>query len=221
MVETDAVGGLRARKKAQRRLALHQAAVELFEVDGYNATTVAHIAAKAGVSPRTFFSYFPTKEAALFAPLDDTVTRLEQELSTPPAKGDVLTFLSARVVNIAANGGPLGPRASRVLDVLALDHDNIVGHALRYMDRIGQALALALRTELNSADDDPLPDIAAAAAIAALAASLPVAHHFPHQGMRTVRQREPSRESVQRDLDRAIDFVRAGLAATTANPKNP
>ncbi|WP_430868246.1 TetR/AcrR family transcriptional regulator [Demequina aurantiaca] len=221
MTEIEADGGLRERKKAQRRLALHNAAVELFEQHGYEATTVAQIAASAGVSPRTFFSYFPTKEAALFASLDDAITQLEGALATPPSDGDVLSFLRDEVTEMLGNGGPLGPRASAVLDTLAANHDHIVGHALRYLDRIGQALSHALRAELGSAVDDPLPDIAAAAAIAALAASMPVGHDFPHKGTRTSRPGAESVEVIQRDLDRAIEFVRAGLAATATTPTSP
>lgn len=214
MTGIEADGGLRERKKAQRRMALHNAAVELFERQGYDETTVAQIAASAGVSPRTYFSYFPTKEAALFAPLEDAISGLEVALSTPPAEGDVLSFLRERVMEMSAHGGPLGPNASQVLDTLAADHDHIVGHALRYLDRIGQALSQALRTEMGSAHDDALPDIASAAAIAALAASMPVGHDFPHKGTRVSRPSATSVEDIQRDLDRAIAFTRAGLAAT-------
>ncbi|WP_061963004.1 TetR/AcrR family transcriptional regulator [Demequina aurantiaca] len=213
MTVTDIDGGLRERKKAQRRLALHEAALELFEKNGYDETTVAQIAASAGVSPRTYFSYFPTKEAALFAPLDDAITSLEADLATPPAEGDVLSFLRERVMEMSTDGGAVSPHVSRVIDSLAAEHDHIVGHALRYLDRIGQALSRALRTELGSADDDALPDIASAAAIAALAASMPVGHDFPHKGTRPSRPAASSIEEIQRDLDRAIEFTRAGLAA--------
>jgi AcrR family transcriptional regulator len=59
--------GLRERKKQRTRQALIEAAVRLFEENGYEATTVADIAAAAEVSTRTFFLHFPTKEALVFA----------------------------------------------------------------------------------------------------------------------------------------------------------
>jgi len=44
------------------RTALLEAALNLFSANGYEQTTTDEIADAAGVSPRTFFRYFPTKE---------------------------------------------------------------------------------------------------------------------------------------------------------------
>jgi AcrR family transcriptional regulator len=56
------VSGLRERKKAQTRRTIQEHALGLFLEQGYERTTVAEIAEAAGVSPMTFFRYFPTKE---------------------------------------------------------------------------------------------------------------------------------------------------------------
>ena len=50
--------GLRERKRQQTRQELISAAMRLFGEKGYEQTTVAEIAAAAGVSTKTFFNYF-------------------------------------------------------------------------------------------------------------------------------------------------------------------
>ncbi len=51
---------------ARSREALIDAALSRFARDGFDATTTDRIAEEAGVSPRTFFRYFPTKESVVF-----------------------------------------------------------------------------------------------------------------------------------------------------------
>jgi AcrR family transcriptional regulator len=68
---------LRERKKFETRLAIQDQALRLFVTQGYHATTVDQVAEAAGVSPATFFRYFPTKEdAVLFDALDPVMIEI-------------------------------------------------------------------------------------------------------------------------------------------------
>lgn len=60
----DAIVGLRERRRRATLAEIENAALDLFERQGFEDTTVEHIAAAAGVSTSTFFRYFPTKEDA-------------------------------------------------------------------------------------------------------------------------------------------------------------
>jgi len=56
----------REKHKTQTRQVLRETALQLFASQGYDSTTAEEISEKAGVSARTFFRYFATKESALF-----------------------------------------------------------------------------------------------------------------------------------------------------------
>jgi AcrR family transcriptional regulator len=64
---------LRHHKRARTRAAIVAAATDLFERHGYDATTVADIAAAAEIGTRTFFGYFASKEELLFPDSDARV----------------------------------------------------------------------------------------------------------------------------------------------------
>jgi AcrR family transcriptional regulator len=66
MSTTAAEVGLRERKKAATRQALHHAAVRLAIAHGADNVTIEAVADAAGVSRRTFSNYFASKEEALF-----------------------------------------------------------------------------------------------------------------------------------------------------------
>lgn len=57
--------GLRARKQRETRETIHRIAVKRALAAGPNSVTAAEISTEAGVSARTFFNYFPSKEDAM------------------------------------------------------------------------------------------------------------------------------------------------------------
>ncbi|MEO3892024.1 helix-turn-helix domain-containing protein [Nonomuraea sp. B5E05] len=97
--------GMRERKKRRTRETLIAAAVELFRRQGYEATTVAQIAAAADVSTRTFFLHFPTKEDVVLA---DAGMRVELAVRIIEGRGadeslpDVLATAVERMISEVA-----------------------------------------------------------------------------------------------------------------------
>ncbi|MGV9288967.1 TetR/AcrR family transcriptional regulator [Streptomyces sp. NPDC003719] len=83
--KSAAGGGLRERKKRATRAALAEAAVRLAAEHGADKVTVEAISAAAGVSVRTFFNYFDTREDA-FVVLDaDAGARMRRAILDAPA----------------------------------------------------------------------------------------------------------------------------------------
>ncbi|MCD0449753.1 TetR/AcrR family transcriptional regulator [Actinocorallia sp. API 0066] len=77
--------GLRERKKAETRLAVHRAALRLATERGFDGITVEEIADAARVSRRTFFNYFADKAEAVVFGEEDLWRRLIELMDEQPA----------------------------------------------------------------------------------------------------------------------------------------
>ena len=88
--------GLRDRRRRETTQAIQEAALDLFEERGFDATTVPDIAERAGVSTRTFFRYVDSKESAALP----AQRRLEADIATfTPAASD-LPGIAAEVLDL-------------------------------------------------------------------------------------------------------------------------
>lgn len=87
-------------KRARKRDALVAAAHTLFRAQGFEATTIDQIAAAAGVSRRTFFRYFATKDAVVFPHAAARIARFREALR--PRRGeDVQAAVRRAVLEVA------------------------------------------------------------------------------------------------------------------------
>ena len=89
--------GKRETQRQETKQRLQAAALELFHRDGFEATSVAAIAAEAGVTERTFFRYFPTKEAVLFQDYESRLEWFRAALAVRPAGEPVLDSVMVAV----------------------------------------------------------------------------------------------------------------------------
>lgn len=93
--------GRRERKKRQTRHALEDAAWRLFLRKGFDATTVDDITEAVDVSQRTFFRHFPSKEAVLFADLEDQLERVAEAFERRPADEPLVTAVRGAILSLA------------------------------------------------------------------------------------------------------------------------
>ena len=90
------------------------AAVDLFTEQGYDATTVAQIAERAGVTKSTFFRHFSDKRELLVAGQETLSRLLAEGITEAPAGASPLEAVAAGLERAAGAMGPanreLGPR---------------------------------------------------------------------------------------------------------------
>lgn len=108
MLTTGAVPGRRERKKAATRLALSNAALQLFLARGFDDVTLREIADVVDVSTTTLMKHFPTKEALVFDRDEEIERSLVAAVVDRPAKLSVLDALRryARTRVVRAAAGP-------------------------------------------------------------------------------------------------------------------
>src|SRR3984893_15755215 len=78
-----AAEGLRERKKRLLRQQLSDTATRMFMERGFDAVRVTEIAEACGVSEKTVFNYFPTKESLILDRLESTMAALRSGLTQP------------------------------------------------------------------------------------------------------------------------------------------
>ena len=111
---------LHDRKRAETRAAIETAALDLVLMDGPEATTVDAIAARAGVSQRTFFNYFESKDAAILGslPRAEEAALLAESRSSAPAPDIAVAVVRLVVMLTGAHERTAGAHLARRREVL-------------------------------------------------------------------------------------------------------
>ena len=99
--------GLRERKRIATRKQIETSAVELVREHGYDAVTVDMICAASNLSTRSFFNYFPSKDAAVVGemittPTDAAIDAILDDYPADPLRGVVCVFESIIDANYEA-----------------------------------------------------------------------------------------------------------------------
>jgi AcrR family transcriptional regulator len=168
---------LRERKKLATRRCIRRIAIDLIAERGFSHVTIEDIAAAADVSPRTFFNYFPSKEAVLYgadpARAEETRARLVHDLPGRSAL-DVLRLVLADHARVfAAELADLGGDPARWAGQMTAAHADRQLRAAQaaHMAQVESDFAAALAERLGTDPDrDPYPMLLAAAATGVLRA---------------------------------------------------
>ncbi|NWG15699.1 MAG: TetR family transcriptional regulator [Chloroflexi bacterium] len=153
----SAPASLRSRKQQVVRDALSAAALELFLAHGFEAVTVEAIARTAGVSRRTFFRYYKSKEDVMVEYLDRDGERFLTELAARPLDEPPLLAIRNALIPAVAYGLQ---EPELVRDVTRLLREtNALRRALmerrnRFEERIAALMIQRLGT--TSADNTPI-----------------------------------------------------------------
>jgi AcrR family transcriptional regulator len=176
---TEPPVSLRERKKLATRRLLRRAALQLVAERGLANVTVEDIAEAAEVSPRTFFNYFPSKEAVLFSGDPDRAAELREGIATAapgkPALDALCTVLARDAEGMAADLRSLGGDPAewlRRMKVARTDPHVRAAHASQ-MAMLERAIAEGLAVRLGADQEtDPYPGVLAAAAVSMVRACL-------------------------------------------------
>jgi AcrR family transcriptional regulator len=170
---------LRERKKLATRHELRRVTLRLSAERGFSNVTVEEIAEAANVSPRTFFNYFPSKEAVLFGADPDRAAAARDAIVRQSPGEPVLNVLRAVMTGqareVAAEFTELGGdpvdwlgrmRAARTDPQLRAAHAAQMAAVERTM---AEAIAQRLGTD---PERDPYPGLLAAMATGVFRSSM-------------------------------------------------
>lgn len=163
--------GLRERKKLERRRCIELAAIDLFDAHGFDRTTIEQIAARADIAPRTFFSYFPTKEDVVLADYGDRLERVISEFGQQPDTEAPWTALRSAFVVVAADYDEQRDELIRRFRIMAAN-PTVFARSLQLQAGWEHALTDVLTRRASTDASDITPRLLAAAALACMRSSL-------------------------------------------------
>jgi len=165
--------GLRERRRRQTSADIRDAAVRLARERGYDRVTIEEICVEAGISPRTFFNYFPNKESAIAYGPSDIPTELVGEFvaAGPAPYPVVLAELIALAAHHLRDMPPAREQAAGMLE-LAKTTPAVLAAFLSDLERFQNQLADMVARRQAMQPDDEIPALISALALTAVRSGL-------------------------------------------------
>jgi AcrR family transcriptional regulator len=210
--EAGVPAGLRERKKLRTREAIVDAAFELFEERGFEATTIADIAAAADIAPRTFFGYFATKEDVVTHDFGDLRSSLRARLTGRRPGETAMDALRGWLAEMMQRVDFSDPR-ERCRQRLVRESEALQAHEHHMRRGFEETLAEGIALDLGVGADTLRPRMVAAAAVSAME----MLQEF--YGEKGEIKRAP--EQALAIVDEALAFVQGGIDALQSAPAAP
>jgi AcrR family transcriptional regulator len=177
---------LRQRKKDATQQAIADAAWDLFAERGYHETSINDIAERANVAPRTFFRYFPTKEAVVYPEFEEMLLQVRDAFFSRPHDEPVMASLIGALETLnhsmsqessrnqqrlhlmkGVQGGDIGEhfrkRITEEVEALVLERDGATPEAQLRARLASGVIALIMDTSrehwLQTGATEALPDV--------------------------------------------------------------
>jgi AcrR family transcriptional regulator len=207
-------GSLRERKKRLMRQRLSDTATQMFLDRGFDAVRVVEVAEVCGVSEKTVYNYFPTKESLLLDRWEATTTSLRVGLAdakVAPVQG-ALRILGDELESITAwLGAQADPVAARVLyrrfGTMIWATPALRAHQREMTDQLVAVASEVMAVRFEMDPDDPRSQMASIAMVGLWQVqSRSLGKHLEQTGsLRRVRR------AVTDDVERAAQLIDAGL----------
>jgi len=202
--------GLRERKRRLTRQLISDAATSMFVSRGFDNVKVSEVAERVGVSEKTVYNYFPTKEALVLDRADESLDQLAQALrARRPAES--LTDVVVRALE--ADTHDFDETPDELIQFVPKFAEMIDGTPalraawLELHDRVAKVARdeLAVQAGVDPSDPEPTAAGRALAGLAVVAFESRVRHIVG--GLRG----QALREAVSDDLERAARLLEVGL----------
>ena len=169
--------GLRERKRRETLARVTNSGICLFIARGYDATTIDDIAAAVGMSPRSVFRYFPSKEDIVVGKFDLVAGAMLGVLGERPIDEPVWLSLRRCFDLLVPYVDAPGRRdVAEPMQRIVFDSPHLLARYLEKLQRMQDAVVTALRDRADDrgepySADDPTPRAIAAAAFGCLVAA--------------------------------------------------
>jgi AcrR family transcriptional regulator len=196
--------GLRESKKQQTREQIATAAMGLFAQRGFDGVTVAEIADAAGVSEKTVFNYFPTKEDVFF---DETPARLAALAAAVRERAPGVSAVAALHALQARSADRLASPQFATFARIIEQSPALQMKELEVMAQFATMLSETLRTELG------VPELDARIAANALVGAHWQVFRNARRAALEGRHGPAAAKRLRAELDRAYALLERGLGS--------